>query len=58
MDVQEFYDLATDPPSTLLDDYPWLQHGPGRSAPEGATLEGFLWPATYRVLPDTTAPRS
>ena len=23
--------------------------------PEGASLEGFLWPATYRVLPDTTA---
>ena len=24
-------------------------------APEGASLEGFLWPAAYRVLPDTTA---
>ena len=23
-------------------------------APKGASLEGFLWPATYRVLPDTT----
>ena len=23
-------------------------------APEGASLEGFLWPANYRVLPDTT----
>ena len=27
----------------------------GSSLPEGASLEGFLWPATYRVLPDTTA---
>ena len=26
-----------------------------KDAPEGATLEGFLWPADYRVLPDTTA---
>ena len=27
-----------------------------RDAPEGTTpsLEGFLWPGTYRVLPDTT----
>ena len=23
-------------------------------APEGASLEGFLWPGTYRLLPDTT----
>jgi UPF0755 protein len=23
-------------------------------APENATLEGFLWPGNYRVLPDTT----
>ena len=23
--------------------------------PKGTSLEGFLWPATYRVLPDTTA---
>ena len=26
-----------------------------KDAPAGASLEGFLWPATYRVLPDTTA---
>src|SRR4029079_10993623 len=30
---------------------PWLK----KVLPEGASLEGFLWPATYRVLPDTTA---
>ena len=56
MDVQEFYDLATDPPSTLLEDYPWLRTALA-GAPGGVdpTLEGFLWPATYRVLPDTSA---
>jgi UPF0755 protein len=54
MDPRDFYDLAIDPPASLIADYPWL----GKilaDAPEGATLEGFLWPATYRVLPDTTA---
>ena len=56
MDVQEFYDIATDPPSTLLEDYPWLREALA-GAPEGVdpTLEGFLWPSTYRVLPDTSA---
>ncbi len=53
MDPREFYELVTNPPASLIDDYPWL----GKvleDAPDGATLEGFLWPATYRVLPDTT----
>ena len=54
MDVQEFYDLAKHPPAELLADYPWLTAAL-EDAPEGASLEGFLWPATYRVLPDTTA---
>ena len=49
MDVQQFYDLATDPPASLLADYPWLD------LPEGASLEGFLAADTYRVLPDTSA---
>lgn len=48
MDVQEFYDLAKKPSAELLADYPWLD------LPEGASLEGYLWPANYRVLPDTT----
>lgn len=48
MDVQAFYDEATKPPQSLLKDYPWLD------LPKGATLEGFLAPATYRVLPDIT----
>ena len=56
MDVQEFYDMAKDPPSTLLEDYPWLRTA-FAGAPDGVdpSLEGFLWPATYRVLPDTSA---
>ena len=51
----EFYELATDPPATLLEDYPWLRAAwPARPSGADPTLEGFLWPATYRVLPDTT----
>jgi UPF0755 protein len=52
MDVREFYELASSPPAALIRDYPWLG-AILRDAPEGASLEGFLWPATYRVLPDT-----
>ena len=54
MDVREFYELAKKPPTALLADYPWLT-AILRDAPKGASLEGFLWPATYRVLPDTGA---
>lgn len=46
MDVKEFYDEVRNPPESLLADYPWLD------LPKGASLEGFLAPATYRVLPD------
>jgi UPF0755 protein len=53
MDPQGFYDLATAPPPALIADYPWLATI-REDAPEGASLEGFLWPGTYRVLPDTT----
>jgi UPF0755 protein len=49
MDPKDFYDLAKHPSAELLADYDWLD------LPKGASLEGFLWPATYRVLPDTTA---
>jgi UPF0755 protein len=48
MDAQDFYDLAKEPTADLLADYDWLD------LPDGASLEGYLWPATYRVLPDTT----
>lgn len=53
MDASEFYDIVTSPPAALLADYPWLQTVL-KDAPKGASLEGFLWPSTYRVLPDTT----
>jgi UPF0755 protein len=46
MDVKAFYDEAMHPPASLLNDYPWL------NLPKGASLEGFLAAATYRVLPD------
>jgi len=51
MNPKDFYDLAKHPTKELLDSYPWLK----KVLPEGASLEGFLWPATYRVLPDTSA---
>lgn len=54
MDPREFYELATSPPAALINDYPWLRKILV-DAPKGASLEGFLWPATYRVLPDTSA---
>jgi UPF0755 protein len=53
MDPQEFYELASHPPASLIADYPWLKTILA-DAPKGASLEGFLWPGTYRVLPDTT----
>jgi UPF0755 protein len=53
MDASEFYDLVKTPPPSLVADYPWLKTTLA-TAPKGASLEGFLWPATYRVLPDTT----
>lgn len=48
MEVREFYEAAKHPSEDLLADYTWLD------LPEGASLEGYLWPARYRVLPDTT----
>jgi len=51
MDPADFYQLAKHPTAKLLGDYPWLKD----VLPKGASLEGFLWPATYKVLPDTTA---
>ena len=46
LDVNLYYQLATNPPPDLLARYPWLK------LPEGASLEGFLFPATYDVAPD------
>jgi UPF0755 protein len=48
MDVKAFYDEVRSPPKRLLADYPWLD------LPAGASLEGYLAPGTYRVLPDIT----
>jgi UPF0755 protein len=53
MDPEDFYDLASSPPAALVADFPWLE-SIREDAPDGASLEGFLWPGTYRVLPDTT----
>ena len=46
MDVGDFYDLVKHPTAAVLDPHPWLK------LPKGASLEGFLAPATYTVLPD------
>ncbi len=48
VDPKTFYDLATKPPASLLADYPWLK------LPSGATLEGYLYPATYTLRKDGT----
>jgi peptidoglycan lytic transglycosylase G len=48
MNPRDFYELAKHPTPELLADYPWIE------IPDGGSLEGYLWPATYRVLPDTT----
>jgi peptidoglycan lytic transglycosylase G len=53
MDPQGFYDLVHNPPAALVNSYPWLKTALA-GAPGTASLEGFLWPATYRVRPDTT----
>jgi len=53
MDPEAFYRLVKSPPASLLDDYPWLK-AVLADAPDGTSLEGFLWPSSYRVLPDTT----
>jgi UPF0755 protein len=49
LNVAEYRDLATNPPQALLAQYPWLK------LPAGASLEGFLFPATYDVDPSITA---
>ncbi len=47
VDPKDFYNLVTKPPDSLLGDYPWLLDETVR--PKGATLEGFLFPATYTI---------
>ena len=48
LDVNTYYKDAMNPPADLLAQYPWLK------LPAGASLEGFLFPATYDVAPDIT----
>jgi UPF0755 protein len=52
VDPAAFYELATHPPAALLADFPWL------SLPDGASLEGYLYPATYRLRVDPDGPTS
>lgn len=47
VDPRAFYDLVTKPPPQLLADYPWLAT---LGRPDGASLEGFLYPATYTLV--------
>jgi UPF0755 protein len=54
VDPQEFYRLATKPTDEILGDFPWLLDTKVR--PKGATLEGFLYPATYTLRTDSTQP--
>ncbi len=54
VDPKAFYDLVTKPTDALLADYPWLLDENVR--PKGASLEGFLYPATYNLRIDDVAP--
>ncbi len=47
VDPKAFYDLVEHPTDALLGDYPWLLDTNVR--PKGASLEGFLYPATYTI---------
>ena len=44
VDPKAFYELVSAPTPALLADYPWLE------VPEGGSLEGFLYPATYTLV--------
>jgi UPF0755 protein len=54
VDPKAFYDEAMHPPTTLLNDYPWLLDP--KVLAKDASLEGFLYPATYSVRTDSIAP--
>jgi UPF0755 protein len=50
LDIHEFYELAIDPPASLLEEFEWL-----RVLPEGASLEGFLGAGIFDVDQDIDA---
>ncbi len=50
LDASEFLKLAQNPPKRLREQYPFL-----KTAPEGTSLEGFLYGGTYEVPIDITA---
>ncbi len=54
IDPKAFYDLAEHPSDKLLGDYPWLLDP--KIHTKGASLEGFLYPATYTIRVDPIAP--
>ena len=54
IDPKAFYDLAEHPSNSLLGDYPWLLDP--KIHTQGASLEGFLYPATYTIRTDPIAP--
>ena len=54
IDPEKFYQEVTNPPDALLADFPWLLDESIR--PKGASLEGFLYPATYDLRVDDIAP--
>jgi UPF0755 protein len=47
VDPKAFYELVKHPTDALLGDYPWLLDE--NVLPKGASLEGFLYPATYTI---------
>jgi UPF0755 protein len=50
LDAQQFYDLATDPPQSLRDEFTWLS-----VVPEGRSIEGFLPAGVFDVDPNIDA---
>jgi UPF0755 protein len=54
VDPKAFYNLVTKPTDALLGDYPWLLDT--AVLPKGASLEGFLYPATYTLRVGADAP--
>jgi UPF0755 protein len=47
VDPKAFYQLAKHPTADLLANNPWLKDA---GLPDGASLEGFLYPATYTLV--------